>query len=183
MSFRHNPGGNWSRTLGLRSDELKLELDSTMSQSWFVVKSISLGQLSLVWKCELNWMSGCWEKFLWVGGGWQSKIESLQVLRLWTLDLDCDNFCELSCHTNNAKEERYKRVVTARINIVSLSLKVFKLFIQLLQIFLVSSFLKYCWFVVTILTSGGWEIPRQRTDSSNLSICIDDHWTSWHDYL
>ena len=35
----------------------------------------------------------------WVGGGWQSRIESLQVLRLWTLDwtfdldldLDCDN--------------------------------------------------------------------------------------------
>ena len=34
--------------------------------SWLVLKSFSLGQVSLLWKFELNWMSGCWEKFLWV---------------------------------------------------------------------------------------------------------------------
>ena len=44
-------------------------------------------------------MSGCWEKFLWVGGGgWHSRIESFQVLSTLDLDLDCDNFtnCFLS---------------------------------------------------------------------------------------
>ena len=49
--------------------------------SWFLI-SFSLGQVSLLWKFELNWMFGCWEKFVW--WWWQSKIESLQVL--WTLD-------------------------------------------------------------------------------------------------
>ena len=55
--------------------------------SWLVLISFSLGQVSLLWKFELNWMSGCWEKFVWwvVGGGgmggwWHSRIESLQVL-------------------------------------------------------------------------------------------------------
>ena len=33
--------------------------------SWFVLKSFSLGQVSLLWKIELNWMSGCWEKSVW----------------------------------------------------------------------------------------------------------------------
>ena len=37
--------------------------------SWFVLISFSLGQVSLQWKFELNWMSSCWEKFVWVGGG------------------------------------------------------------------------------------------------------------------
>ena len=48
-------------------------------------------------------MSGCWEKFLWVGAGgdmvwrrqrcgwWHSRLESLQVLLTFDLDLDCDN--------------------------------------------------------------------------------------------
>ena len=62
--------------------------------SWLVLKSSSLSQVSLLWKFELNWMSGCWEKFVWCWwwwwvGGWHSRIESLQVhltldFWLWT---------------------------------------------------------------------------------------------------
>ena len=54
------------------------------------MKSFSLGQVSLLWKFELNWISGCWEKFVW-WWWWHSRIKSLQVLLsfefwLWTLD-------------------------------------------------------------------------------------------------
>jgi len=58
--------------------------------SWLVLKSFSLGQVSLLWKFELNWMSGCWEKFVWAQaeiwwvGGMAEYVESLQVLS--TLD-------------------------------------------------------------------------------------------------
>ena len=43
--------------------------------------------MSLLWKFELNWKSGCWEKFVW--WWYNSRIESLQVLStldfgLWT---------------------------------------------------------------------------------------------------
>ena len=75
------------------SCNVKLELDSTMSQSriefwnWifnFQIESKCLTNLnqfalSLLWKFELNWMFGCWEKCC--GGGWyNSGIESFQVL-------------------------------------------------------------------------------------------------------
>ena len=53
--------------------------------SWFVLKSFSLGHVSLLWKFELNWRSGCWEKFLWWlvgGGGWHSRIESVSYTHL-----------------------------------------------------------------------------------------------------
>ena len=59
--------------------------------SWLVLKSFSLGQESLLWKFELNWMSGCWEKFVW----WvQVQVLLSLDFRLLTfdLDLDCDNF-------------------------------------------------------------------------------------------
>ena len=74
--------------------------------SWFVLISFSLGQVSLLWKFELIWMSGCWEKFV-----WHSRIESLQVLstldfRLWTLDLDldCDNLSKVLCSASVNQE-------------------------------------------------------------------------------
>ena len=55
--------------------------------SWLVLKSFSLGYLSLLWKFELNWMSGCWEKFLWVVvvGGWHSRIVTLSPFDFWFL--------------------------------------------------------------------------------------------------
>ena len=55
--------------------------------SWFVLISFSLGQVSLQWKFELNWMSSCWEKFVWVGGGGgtQNRVTPSPFdFRLWT---------------------------------------------------------------------------------------------------
>ena len=82
---------DWSWRLSIKFySETRVRLDYvTIQNRIFVLKSFSLGQVSLLWRFELNWMSGCWEKFLWVGCGWwwwyNSRIESLQVqdLEFW----------------------------------------------------------------------------------------------------
>ena len=53
-----NLGALNGKTWHVSKKKVSLELDSTLSQS----KSSSLGQVSLLWKFELNWMSGCWKK-------------------------------------------------------------------------------------------------------------------------
>ena len=56
-------------------------LDFVTIQNRNFLKSFSLGQVSLLWKFELNWMSGCWEKFVW---WWWHSIPSPLDFRLWT---------------------------------------------------------------------------------------------------